>query len=68
MAEFYIEKGESEAGNHLIHFSTCERLPEKDSMQYLGSIASYDGAFKEAKKRFDAINACKECASQYATA
>ena len=68
MAEFYIDKSPKETGDHLIHFSTCESLPKKDGLKYLGSIASYDAAFKEAKKTFTEINACKECAAQYATA
>ena len=68
MAEFYIETSKRTTGAHLVHFSTCSSLPEGEQIRYLGSIASYDGAFVEGKKIYNDIDACPECAAKYTTA
>ncbi|MAR89783.1 MAG: hypothetical protein CML06_02730 [Pseudomonadales bacterium] len=66
MAEFYIEKQPQNTGAHLVHFSHCQGLSELSGLNYLGSIASYDSAWKEAKKLYHEVSACPACAGQYA--
>lgn len=62
MAEFYVEKNAQERGEHLLHFSTCGALPAAAELKYLGSIASFGGAKKEALGFFSNITACAGCA------
>ncbi len=68
MAEFYLEKTPQQAGDHLVHFSSCSVMPNRKEMLYLGSIASFDAAWSEGKRFFNAITACPTCASKYAAA
>lgn len=68
MAEFYIEKNPQTSGMHILHFSNCASLPALEELQYMGSIASYDGAEKEGLKHFHKVDACSKCAEKYATA
>ena len=59
MALFYIEKGTNEAGDHLIHSSTCACLPAEDSMIYMGSYAQ--APVKEATDRYKTVSTCATC-------
>ena len=62
MAEFYIEISPRENGDHIVHDASCGELPAKDTMQYLGSIASCASALKKASERFKQANGCPVCA------
>ena len=68
MAEFYLEKTAQSAGEHLVHFDNCTAMPKRQEMIYLGSIASFESAWKSGKSYYNAISACPTCASKYATA
>lgn len=61
MAEFFIEIGAQDTGEHLIHKSICSALPAKDAIYYLGSIASVASAAKKASERFAKPTACPQC-------
>lgn len=66
MAEFYLEKVPQTTGDHLVHFSNCATMPARNEMLYLGSIASFDSAWSEGKRFYNAVSACPSCASKYA--
>ena len=68
MTEFFVELAENETGAHVVHFATCNSLPEATRLKYLGSIASYDAAHKKGKGLYHAIQPCPSCAGQYAGA
>ena len=68
MAEFYIDKAEQSNGEHLVHFANCQTLATNADTIYLGSIASFESAWKSGKSYYNDISACPTCASKYATA
>jgi hypothetical protein len=59
MALFYIERGTNEAGEHLIHSSTCSSLPAEETMIYMGSYAQ--APVKEATDRYVTVSTCPNC-------
>lgn len=59
MALFYIEKGTNDAGDHLIHSSTCTSLPAEEAMIYMGSYAK--APVKEATDRYVTVSTCPNC-------
>jgi hypothetical protein len=63
MAEFYVEINAQANGEHIVHFADCSLLPAKDTISYLGSIASCTSAIKKAAERFKQVNGCPQCAA-----
>ncbi len=59
MALFYVEKGANEAGEHLVHSSTCTSLPAEEAMHYMGSYAQ--APVKEAMDRYVKVTTCPKC-------
>ena len=68
MAEFYVEINAQENGVHVVHNASCSSLPAKESISYLGSIASCTSALKKAAERFKQVDGCPQCASTCHTA
>lgn len=61
MAEFYIETNAQPNGDHIVHNANCAALPDKQSIRYLGSIASCGSAVKKASEFFKQVKACPQC-------
>jgi len=61
MAEFYIEKKPNETGVHIVHSSVCAALPEKESVQYLGSFSNANAPVKRAVERYSKVATCPSC-------
>ena len=61
MAEFYIETIAQPNGDHIVHNANCTALPDKQTIRYLGSIASCGGAVKKASEFFKQVKACQQC-------
>ncbi len=59
MALFYVEKGTNEAGEHLVHSSTCPSLPAEETMHYVGSYAQ--APVKEVMDRYVRVSKCPNC-------
>jgi hypothetical protein len=59
MALFYVEKGTNEAGEHLIHSSTCSCLPAEETMHYVGAYAQ--APVKEVMDRYVRVATCPNC-------
>jgi len=59
MALFYVEKGTNEAGDHLIHSSTCSCLPAEEAMHYVGAYAQ--APVKEVMDRYVKVSTCQNC-------
>lgn len=63
MAEFYIEINAQANGDHVVHRAECSILPAKETIRYLGSIASSASALKKAAESFRQVNGCPQCAT-----
>lgn len=63
MAEFFVEINAQDNGEHVVHKSSCSLLPAKDTLRYLGSIASATSAVKKAQESFKLVNGCSHCTS-----
>lgn len=61
MAEFYVEITTQSNGEHLVHKADCAQLPAKESLRYLGSIASSNSAVKKAAELFKPVSGCSHC-------
>ncbi len=59
MALFYVEKGTNEAGEHLIHSSTCSSLPAEEVMHYVGAYAQ--APVNEVMDRYVKVSTCPDC-------
>lgn len=59
MALFYVEKNTNEAGEHLVHSSTCSSLPAEETMHYVGSYAQ--APVKEVMDRYVKVSTCPNC-------
>ncbi|MGR8930275.1 MAG: hypothetical protein ACU836_06505 [Gammaproteobacteria bacterium] len=68
MAEFYVETNPQTNGDHVVHRIECSLLPAKDTISYLGSIASGASAIKKAAERFKQVNGCPQCVPNCHTA
>ena len=62
MAEFYVEINAQDSGEHMVHRAECSLLPSKETIRYLGSIASCASALKKA------VQSCPHCATTCHTA
>lgn len=63
MAEFYVEINAQSNGDHFVHRAECSQLPAKNTIRYLGSIASCASAIKKAAESFKQVNGCPHCSS-----
>jgi len=68
MAEFYVEINAQTNGEHVVHRADCTQLPSKETIRYLGSIASCTSALKKAAESFRQVNGCPHCATTCHTA
>lgn len=59
MGLFYVEKGTNEAGEHVIHSSTCSCLPAEDAMHYMGAYVQ--APIWEAYLRYSKVTTCRNC-------
>lgn len=61
MALYYVNKNAQPNGDHEVHDSGCDRLPDTENRLYLGSFTSCAGAVREAKKTYPKSNGCFYC-------
>ncbi len=61
MANYYVNKNAQPTGEHEVHKSDCDYLPDVENRQKLGSFDSCQEAVKEAKKYFDNVDGCYYC-------
>jgi len=61
MEEFFVEKGVNETGAHVVHRGSCQSLPTKDKLQYLGVRSTTAAPLKEAANWFSASAPCPKC-------
>lgn len=61
MALYYVNKNAQKNGDHEVHTSDCDWLPNEANRLYLGSFTNCHDAVREAKKHYSQSNGCKYC-------
>lgn len=61
MAVYYVNKKAQSNGDHEVHTSTCNHLPETINRLYLGEFSTCTSAVREAKKYYSQSNGCYYC-------
>ena len=63
MPIYYVNKNAQSTGEHEVHKSDCNRLPEVENRKQLGSFDNCQEAVREAKKYFDNVDGCYYCSN-----
>ena len=58
---YYVNKNAQTSGEHEVHCSTCEHLPNVENRLFLGSFATSKEAVKEAEKFYTIVDGCAFC-------
>ena len=61
MAMYYVNKNAQSNGDHEVHNSDCNYLPESQNLLRLGDFSTCRPAVEEAKKYYDQCNGCAYC-------
>ena len=64
METYYVNKKAQPNGDHEVHTSDCEYLPNTEKRLYLGRFSNCTDAVKEAKKTYSKSNGCKTCSNE----
>lgn len=62
MADYYVNRNAQPNGDHEVHKSDCNYLP--NDRQYLGNFATCEPAVREAKKHYPKSNGCYWCSRE----
>lgn len=63
MALYYVNKNAQSNGDHEVHTTGCERLPDAENRIHLGDFSTCGPAVTEAKKHYTKSNGCFYCAN-----
>ena len=63
MKKYYVNKKVQPNGDHEVHTSDCEYLPNPENRIYLGEFSNCEDAVKEAKKHYTQSNGCYYCSN-----
>jgi hypothetical protein len=61
MYNYYVNKNAQENGDHEVHKSGCERMPEVENRKYLGYFSNCQDAVCKAKEIYPRSNGCFYC-------
>jgi len=61
MASYYVNRQPLPTGEHEVHRSDCEHLPNIKSLYCLGSLDTGEEAILEAEKYFVKVKGCEFC-------
>jgi hypothetical protein len=61
MARYYVNKNAQANGDHEVHTTGCEWLPEDENRIYLGDFSNCHDAVREARKHYTQTNGCYFC-------
>ena len=64
MVEYYVNRNAQDNGDHEVHKSDCEYLPNVNNRQYLGCFLNCTDAVREAKKYYVQSNGCYCCSPE----
>lgn len=63
MSTYYVNTNPQKNGDHEVHKSNCQYLPNILNRKYLGDYSNCKDAVAEAKKTYKQSNGCKTCCS-----
>ena len=58
MKNYYVNKLKQSNGDHEVHVSTCNHLPNIENREYLGLFNDCKEAVKKAKEKYAKSNGC----------
>ena len=61
MASYYVNHNAQSNGDHEVHVSGCNWMPDPVNRQYLGEYSTCEPAVREAKKIYPQSNGCFYC-------
>ena len=61
MSKYYVNKNAQPNGDHEVHTTGCEWLPNHENLIYLGDFISCHPAVTEAKRHYSKVNGCYYC-------
>jgi len=61
MDSYYVNKNAQLNGDHEVHKSGCQYMPDEGNSTYLGTFYTCSGALQEAKKYYPQSNGCYYC-------
>ena len=64
MASYYVNKSAQSNGDHEVHKSGCNFMPNEFNRLYLGDFYSCHSAVSEAKKYYPQSNGCFYCSNE----
>lgn len=64
MAIYYVNKNAQANGEHKVHRSDCDYLPNQKNRRYLGEFSNCAGAVQEAKKTYPTTDGCAYCSAE----
>jgi len=64
MTPYYVNKNPQPNGDHEVHESGCEWMPEPQNRQYLGDFSNCHPAVVAAKKIYPTADGCAHCSPE----
>lgn len=64
MSRYYVNKNAQSNGDHEVHKSGCDRMPEEANRLYLGDFSNCREAVAAAKKYYTQSNGCFYCSRE----
>lgn len=64
MTRYYVNKNRQANGDHEVHKSGCDDMPNEGNRLYLGTFDSCHGAVREAKKYYPTADGCFYCSRE----
>jgi len=61
MENYYVNKNAQPTGEHEVHKSTCQHLPDSTNLIYLGYFSNCADALREARKYYSNVDGCYYC-------
>ena len=64
MATYYVNKNAQSNGDHEVHKSTCQYMPDPANCVYLGEFSTCQEAVLKAKTYYPQSNGCYYCSRE----
>ena len=61
---YYVNINPQKNGDHEVHLSECQYMPNFVNRKYLGFFFNCKSAIAEAKKTYPQSNGCKTCSQE----
>jgi len=64
MSKYYVNKNAQDNGDHEVHTTGCNFLPDVSNRIYLGEFTACQSAVAKAKGHYDQVNGCYFCSRE----